>query len=243
MLARVASGTGWAHLGMDIVSVERVRKMIAEHGVEFFARMLTPGEMDDCTNAAGLDILGLCGRIAAKEAVFKSLRVRNQLMPWRDIVVRRSDGGWPLVELRRSAARMAAASDITEVTVTISHDQDYAVAVAAPIPVDSLLAPRLGPGRGASANPLVKCTIRRAPMADGLQQVKDWIVKRHPDQLDLTPDLDLIENRLIDSLSFVEFVFLLEQLSGRSIEMETLEVDAIRTLGAIEENFFKVEVR
>ncbi|MFF2806299.1 acyl carrier protein [Streptomyces sp. NPDC058000] len=81
------------------------------------------------------------------------------------------------------------------------------------------------------------------PVNSGIQQVKDWILKRHPDREDVPGDLDLIENRLIDSLSFVEFVFLLEQQCGKSIEMETLEVDAIRTLDAIEANFFRTEVR
>ncbi|MEU9865322.1 acyl carrier protein [Streptomyces sp. NPDC047971] len=75
-------------------------------------------------------------------------------------------------------------------------------------------------------------------MADGLQQVKNWILERHPEREDIAPDLDLIENRLIDSLSFVEFVFLLEQESGRSIQMETLEVEEIRTLAAIGTHFF-----
>lgn len=80
-------------------------------------------------------------------------------------------------------------------------------------------------------------------MSDALQQVKDWILKRHPDREDIPGDLDLIENRLIDSLSFVEFVFLLEQHSGRPIEMETLEVDAIRTIDAIDAHFFRAEVK
>ncbi|OEV05588.1 phosphopantetheine-binding protein [Streptomyces oceani] len=79
-------------------------------------------------------------------------------------------------------------------------------------------------------------------MSEGLEQVKQWILKRHPERTDIAPDTDLIDNRLIDSLSFVEFVFLLEQLSGRSIDMDTLEVDEIRTLAAIEEQFFKAEV-
>ncbi|GAA3656979.1 phosphopantetheine-binding protein [Streptomyces sp. S1A] len=79
-------------------------------------------------------------------------------------------------------------------------------------------------------------------MTDGLDQVKAWIVKRHPDRDDIAPDLDLIENRLIDSLSFVEFVFLLEQVSGQSIDMDTLEVDSIRTLEAIDRTFFKTRV-
>ena len=128
-----AGGPGWANLGMDIVSVKRVRRLLEDHGEEFFERMLDPGELADCRTSSGLDLLSLCGRIAAKEAAFKTLRVRGRFLPWRDIVVRRSEGGWPLVELRRSAADMAAQSGITDITVSISHDVDYAVAVAAPI--------------------------------------------------------------------------------------------------------------
>ncbi|MFF5787179.1 phosphopantetheine-binding protein [Streptomyces sp. NPDC012693] len=79
-------------------------------------------------------------------------------------------------------------------------------------------------------------------MADGLQTVKSWILERHPERQDIAPDLDLIENRLIDSLSFVEFVFLLEQESGTAIQMETLEVESIRTLAAIERHFFTASV-
>ena len=79
-------------------------------------------------------------------------------------------------------------------------------------------------------------------MSTHLQQVTAWILKRHPDREDIAPDLDLIENRLIDSLSFVEFFFLLEQVSGRQIDMDTLEVDDLRTLGSIEARFFGATV-
>lgn len=61
-------------------------------------------------------------------------------------------------------------------------------------------------------------------MADGIQQIKDWILKRHPDRDDIPAELDLIEHRLIDSLSFVEFVFHLEQISGRPIEIDRKSV-------------------
>lgn len=71
-----------------------------------------------------------------------------------------------------------------------------------------------------------------------LQQLKDWILKRHPECEDIPADLDLIDNRLIDSLSFVEFLFLLEELSGRSIDMDTIDVECIRRLEVIEERFF-----
>ncbi|WP_344264040.1 holo-ACP synthase [Streptomyces sodiiphilus] len=118
---------------MDIVSATRVRGLLDDHGETFFGRMLTPAELADCRNSTGLDVLILCGRIAAKEAVFKTFRVRDRVLPWRDIVIRRSTGGWPLIELRGSADRMAAEAGIAEITVSISHDVDYAVAVAAPV--------------------------------------------------------------------------------------------------------------
>ncbi|WP_441249370.1 acyl carrier protein [Kitasatospora sp. McL0602] len=79
-------------------------------------------------------------------------------------------------------------------------------------------------------------------MSTDLQQVKAWILKRHPERDDIDPDLDLIENRLIDSLSFVEFVFLLEQVSGNPIDMDTLEVDDLRSLSSIEARFFAAAV-
>ncbi|MDF9817146.1 acyl carrier protein [Streptomyces sp. SPB162] len=70
-----------------------------------------------------------------------------------------------------------------------------------------------------------------------LQQLKDWILKRHPDREDIPGDLDLIENRLIDSLTFVEFLFLLEQLSGRSIDMDAIDIEDVRCLDVIQERY------
>src|SRR5437016_5154355 len=67
-----------------------------------------------------------------------------------------------------------------------------------------------------------------------LEQVRDWILRKHPERESVEADLDLIENRLIDSLSFVEFVFTIESASGVSIDVETIDVDDFRTLSAIE---------
>jgi acyl carrier protein len=64
--------------------------------------------------------------------------------------------------------------------------------------------------------------------------IKDWILAKHEDRTDIAPDEDLIENRLVDSLSFVEFVFLIEETSGREIDMDSLDINDLRTLAAIE---------
>jgi len=71
-----------------------------------------------------------------------------------------------------------------------------------------------------------------------LDQVVEWILARHPELTELDPDCDLIDNRLIDSMSFLEFIALIERLTGRPVDPETLDLDDFRTLNRIEHAFF-----
>ncbi|MER6046253.1 acyl carrier protein [Streptomyces sp. BHT-5-2] len=74
------------------------------------------------------------------------------------------------------------------------------------------------------------------------EQLKQWILARHPETPDIDPDLDILENRLIDSLAFIEFMLLVSRLSGEEIDMETLDIDDFRTLRRIEERYFRAGV-
>lgn len=71
-----------------------------------------------------------------------------------------------------------------------------------------------------------------------LTDVKKWILSKRPERTDIPSDLDLIDTRLVDSLSFVEFIFVIEQASGRVIDTESLDLNQLRTLEAIERSFF-----
>lgn len=71
----------------------------------------------------------------------------------------------------------------------------------------------------------------------GIEAVKAWILAKHPGRADVAPDEDLIENRLVDSLSFVEFVFLIGESAGQEIDMDTVDLNDLRTLAAIEKRF------
>jgi acyl carrier protein len=71
-----------------------------------------------------------------------------------------------------------------------------------------------------------------------IDEVKDWVLAKHTDRQNIGTDEDLIETRLVDSLSFVEFIFIIEQVSGTKIDMDTLDLDDLRTLAAIEKRFF-----
>ncbi|MGW0770443.1 acyl carrier protein [Streptomyces sp. NPDC002671] len=74
--------------------------------------------------------------------------------------------------------------------------------------------------------------------AEAMQGVHEFILGRNPGLERLTGDLDLIDSRAINSLAFVEFIFLLEELTGEQIDPEEIDLDEFRTLDAIEARFF-----
>jgi acyl carrier protein len=76
---------------------------------------------------------------------------------------------------------------------------------------------------------------------DVLEPVRAWIGSKKPEVTTIDVDLDLIENRIVDSLDFMELIFLLEELSGREADMNTLTIDSFRSLRAIQKSFFEVE--
>lgn len=74
-----------------------------------------------------------------------------------------------------------------------------------------------------------------------MQALREFILNRNPKLEDLPDDLDLIDSRAINSLAFVEFIFLLEELTGEPIDPEDVDLDDFRTLVAIEATFFMKE--
>ncbi|MGW4161891.1 acyl carrier protein [Streptomyces sp. NPDC004788] len=71
-----------------------------------------------------------------------------------------------------------------------------------------------------------------------MDRVAAWLHEKNPG-LDgpIDADEDLIEARLIDSMDFLEFIDLLEELSGSSIDLEEVTIDDFRTLGRVQERF------
>ncbi|AXI76497.1 acyl carrier protein [Peterkaempfera bronchialis] len=71
-----------------------------------------------------------------------------------------------------------------------------------------------------------------------MQQIAEWIRSKNP-ELDREPGPqdDLIEARLIDSLDFLEFIYLLESVSGQVIDLQHVSIDDFRTLERIEQRF------
>lgn len=72
----------------------------------------------------------------------------------------------------------------------------------------------------------------------GIDKVRDWILGRHPERIELAADVDLIESRLVDSLAFVELVYTIEDAAGVEIDFDTIDIEDFQTLATIEKAFF-----
>jgi len=73
--------------------------------------------------------------------------------------------------------------------------------------------------------------------ATAIAAIREWIAVKNPNAGPVDLDVDLIETRTIDSLQFAEFVFLLEEITGRPIDLADVNLDAFRSLRSISAHF------
>jgi len=76
-------------------------------------------------------------------------------------------------------------------------------------------------------------------MSAEIESVRQFIADRQSKPVTFSDTDDLIENGLIDSLQFVEFVLLIAELSGREISLDALDIDDFRSITSIHKAFFQ----
>jgi holo-[acyl-carrier protein] synthase len=117
---------GTSELGIDIIKVERIRDTLARFGRRFARRVLTDAEDRYVRDRPET----MAGRWAAKEAVSKVLGLGVRGIGWRDIEIERLPTGQPNVRLHGRAASRAEQLGMGRIAVSISHEAEYAVAIA-----------------------------------------------------------------------------------------------------------------
>ncbi len=116
-----------SEVGIDIIETARIRSVLERHDQRFLHRVYTEWERMYCRR----NVLHLAGRWAAKEAVSKVLGLGVRGVGWREIEIRRTPLGQPIVALHgRAEARRLALGLREPLSVSISHIRDLAVAVA-----------------------------------------------------------------------------------------------------------------
>ncbi len=117
---------GTTELGVDIIRVDRIRRTLERFGARFADRVLTLGEQRYVRGRPAT----LAGRWAAKEAVSKVLGLGVRGIGWREIEIERLPTGQPAVRLHGRAARRAEQLGMARIALSITHEAEYAVAVA-----------------------------------------------------------------------------------------------------------------
>jgi holo-[acyl-carrier protein] synthase len=116
-------------VGVDIVELDRIRRIVDRHGRRFLTRVYTPEEVTRYHDR----LPELAARFAAKEAVSKALGVgMNHISPygigWREVEVLPDPRGKPLLYLSGRARELADSQGLGEWAISLSHSRDYAVA-------------------------------------------------------------------------------------------------------------------
>lgn len=119
-----------AGIGTDIVSVERIKKIIDERGERFLNHVFTARERKYCQSKK-FPWVHFAGRFAAKESVFKVLKTKGGLsIRWKDVEILRSKNGEPEISLQGKTKLIAEKKGIKRIFLSISHDQKYAMSTA-----------------------------------------------------------------------------------------------------------------
>lgn len=113
-------------MGIDVCSIERMRRALERHGDRFFSRICSEAERKDLS---GRDVAtALAGRFAVKEAFAKALDGARGV-GWHEVEVRREPSGRPTLTLHGNATAVVEKFGANKWHVSITHDAGVAVAV------------------------------------------------------------------------------------------------------------------
>ncbi len=118
-------------IGIDLVDLDRVRRLLANKGDRALRKLFTDAErryLDSRASPAG----HAAARIAAKEAVYKAMQSLPdaRAIGWQEIEVTRDPEGRPAIQLHGLAETLARQSGGLVIQVSLTHSASSAGAVA-----------------------------------------------------------------------------------------------------------------
>jgi|WetSurMetagenome_2_1015567.scaffolds.fasta_scaffold101522_2 holo-[acyl-carrier protein] synthase len=115
-----------SEIGMDIVSVDRIRQSYRLYGEKFLERILTGAEIELCRKKADM-LQSIASRFAAKEAISKALGCGIcRDFSWHSVEILNGPEGKPYAKKTEKMTRYPDAA----IKISLSHDRQYAAAVA-----------------------------------------------------------------------------------------------------------------
>ena len=117
-------------LGVDIVEIARFAASMQRSGQSLLDRLFLSAEQAYCAPQRE-PARCFAARFAAKEAVSKALGTGiGAQLGWHDIEIRRRESGAPFVVLHGTGAATAQRLGVSEILLSLSHSENFAVANA-----------------------------------------------------------------------------------------------------------------
>ncbi|MDQ1272455.1 MAG: holo-[acyl-carrier protein] synthase [Planctomycetota bacterium] len=121
------------YVGIDIIEIKRIERLFSANE-DFLRRIYTEKEVEYCKQKKN-KYQHFAARFASKEAMFKALGtgwVGN--MKWTDIELLNDEMGRPYLNLYGSVKEMAEKKHIDNISVSLSHCKEYAIAQVLLVP-------------------------------------------------------------------------------------------------------------
>jgi holo-[acyl-carrier protein] synthase len=115
-------------IGIDIIEIERIRKSVDTYGNSFLNKIYTQKELEYCMSKYN-KYQHLAARFAAKEAIYKAIATGwEKEATWKNIEITNEINGMPVVKFLGQLKDFV--SDDKDIKVSLSHSDNYVVAVA-----------------------------------------------------------------------------------------------------------------
>ena len=117
-------------VGVDIISISRMRDILETSGKVFVKKVFTPYEQERSEKHPDR-VAYLAMTFAAKEAIFKTFGIGWETgVQLNEIEVRDGEWGEPIPALSGRFQELASSRGASRVLLSLSYDGDYAIAVA-----------------------------------------------------------------------------------------------------------------
>jgi len=117
-------------VGVDLVSIERIRRIHERYPEKFMQRVFAAAEIRELTEDP-LSPASLAARFAAKEAVLKAIGCGIGPAGLAEVEIIRNDQHKPTIKLHGEAQRLATERGISGIELSLTHEPPFACAVAA----------------------------------------------------------------------------------------------------------------
>ena len=115
-------------IGTDIMEIDRVKNAL-QRNPQILNRLFTEYEIT-YFQSRKMNVQHIAGGFSAKEAAVKALGTGIRGFSWKDVEILRGSSGKPMVKLYNNAKEIAAKNKISAISISISHSENYAMAVA-----------------------------------------------------------------------------------------------------------------